>query len=113
MLGKFYMVIYRKEFKLKSINKYLKYWLVYIVLEKKYQNQHESSIKSRVRNYKEYDLTGISTRPSPVFNTVQFKLTVLQFMQRTGSSYPDAAIKFEMKSHSPIIQWKKDFEKGG
>src|SRR5699024_8158265 len=49
----------------------------------------------------------------PVVYTVQFKLTVLQFMQRTGSSYPDAAIKFGMKSHSPIIQWKKDFEKGG
>src|SRR5699024_2640021 len=63
--------------------------------------------------YKEYGLTGISTRPSPVVYTVQFKLTVLQFMQRTGSSYPDSDIKFGMKSHFTIIQWKKDYEKGG
>src|SRR5699024_1179211 len=113
ILGVFYMVKYSEEFKLKIIKEYLKGSLGYKLLAKKYQIPHESSIKSWVRNYKEYGLTGISTRPSPVVYTVQFKLTVLQFMQRTCSSYPDAAIKFGMKSHSPIIQWKKDFEKGG
>src|SRR5699024_5591573 len=113
ILGVFYMVKYSEEFKLTIIKEYLKGSLGYKLLAKKYLIPHESSIKSWVRNYKEYGLTGISTRPSPVVYTVQFKLTVLQFMQRTGSSYPDAAIKFGMKSHSPIIQWKKDFEKGG
>src|SRR5699024_11175089 len=112
ILGVFYMVKYSEEFKLKIIKEYLKGSLGYKLLAKKYQIPHESSIKSWVRTYKEYGLTGISTRPAPVVYTVQFKLTVLHFMQRTGSSYPDAAIKFVMKSHSPIIQWKQDFDNG-
>ena len=75
ILGVFYMVKYSEEFKLKIIKEYLKGSLGYKLLAKKYQIPHESSIKSWVRNYKEYGLTGISTRPSPVVYTVQFKLT--------------------------------------
>src|SRR5699024_5652781 len=109
----FYMVKYSEEFKLKIIKEYLKGSLGYKLLAKKYQILLESSINSWVRNYKEYDLTGISTRPLQRVYPDQLKLTVLQFFQRRCYCFHDAAIKFGMKSHSPIIQWKKDFEKGG
>lgn len=107
------MAKYSEEFKLKIVKEYLEGSLGYKLLARKYQIPHESSIKNWVRNYKEYGSKGVSTNPSPVVYSVQFKLTVLQFIQRTGSSYRDAAIEFGMRNHSPIVQWKKGFENSG
>lgn len=107
------MAKYSFEFKLKVVQDYLDGPKGYKLLAKKYQIPDESSIQNWVRNYNEYGVEGLTIRPTPNVYTVQFKLNVLQFMQRTGASYRDTAVKFGMRNHSPIMRWKRDFESEG
>lgn len=107
------MAKYSYEFKLKVVQEYLTGPKGYKLLARKYQISDESSIKNWVKNYNKFGAEGITVRPTPNVYTVQFKLNVLQFMQRTGASYRDTAIEFGMRNHSPIMRWKKDFESEG
>ena|SRR5699024_1400174 len=84
---------YSYEFKLKVVQEYLAGPKGYKLLAKKYQIPNESSIK----NYNEFGAEGITVRPTPNVYTVQFKLNVLQFMQRTGASYRETALDIIVK----------------
>ena len=44
--------------------------------------------------------------------SVQFKLDVLSFMKRTGSSEMDTALHFGLTNSSMIASWKKAFLEG-
>ena len=45
--------------------------------------------------------------------SVQFKLDVLRFIERTGSSETVTALQFGMTNPALISQWKKSFREGG
>lgn len=55
----------------------------------------------------------MTIRATPNIYTVQFKLNVLQFMQRTDASYHETGVEFRMRSHYPIIRLKNDIESEG
>ena len=44
--------------------------------------------------------------------SVQFKLDVLSFMKRTGSSEMETALHFGLKNPSIIASWKKAYSRG-
>jgi transposase len=106
------MVKYSEEFKVKVVQEYLSGPLGYILLAKKYIPLAESQLRRWVRAYKEFGKSGL-TRKKKQYYSVQFKLDVLNFMKRTGASYQDTAIRFDMNNPNLIVTWNSKFLKEG
>ena len=107
------MAKYNDEFKLKMVREYLEGSLGYELLANKYNMPSSSPIEIWVRSYKEFGVKGLRRKSSKKEYPVQFKLDVLEFMKRTGASYHDTAIEFEMNNPSLIANWKRVFLKEG
>lgn len=103
---------YSEEFKMRLVQEYQRGVLGYKSLAKKYRPLAESQLRRWVRAYKEFGKSGL-TRKKKQFYSVQFKLDVLNFMKRTGSSYQDTAIEFCMNNPSLIAAWNSKFLKEG
>ena len=107
------MVKYSEEFKLQVVKEYLNGPLGFGLLAKKYKPLAFSQIQRWVRAYNEFGGVGLERKTKKQFYSVQFKLDVLNFMKRTGASYQDTAIQFNMNNPGLIADWKSKFLKDG
>lgn len=107
------MAKYSQEFKLKLVNEYQNGNLGYGLLAKKYELPNPNPIKRWVHLYKTYGKEGLKPKKSKEVYPVHFKLDVLQFMKRTGSSYQEAANSFGIREFSVIANWNRAFNKEG
>ncbi|MDN4495634.1 transposase [Ureibacillus aquaedulcis] len=107
------MAKYSDEFKLKIVMEYLSGKLGFKRLAQKYDIPNRSVIQGWVRAYKDFGIEGIHKKIKKEVYSVQFKLTVLNFMKQTGASYQDTAIEFNLNNRSIIANWNRKFLEEG
>ena len=103
------MAKYSEEFKLKLVKEYAEGKLGYRRLAHKYGLPDPSPIMRWVRAYQEFGLKALRRKQTKQVYSVQFKVDVLHFMKRTGASYQDTAIQFELNDPSIIARWSREF----
>jgi transposase len=107
------MVKYSEGFKLKLVKEYQDGILGYNLLAKKYGMKNCSPIKRWVKSYEKFGEEGLKRKRNKIAYSVQFKLEVLSFMKRTGSSEMETALTFGLTNPPLIASWKKAFLEGG
>ncbi|WP_142826922.1 helix-turn-helix domain-containing protein [Planococcus soli] len=103
------MAKYSEEFKRMIVNEYLNGWLSYDRLAEKHGIPSSTPIKQWVRMWKVFGNNGLRKKQSKQVYSVQFKVDVLHFMKRTGASYQETAIQFEVNEPSIIARWNREF----
>lgn len=69
-----------------------------------------SPIKRWVTLYTQYGVDGLKRKETKESYSVPFKLDVLQFMKRTGTSYRKTAHFFGIREVSIIANWNRAFQ---
>jgi transposase len=104
---------YSEGFKLMLVKEYLEGKLGYRLLAQKHNMKDFTRIMRWVKVYEKMGEKGLMKKKSKETYSVQFKLDVLSFMKRTGSSEVDTALHFGLTNPSMIASWKKAFLEGG
>ena len=65
------------------------------------------------KGIRKFGVEGLMKKKNKETYSVQFKLDVLSFMKRTGSSEMETALHFGLTNPSIIASWKKAFLEGG
>ncbi|WP_050616261.1 helix-turn-helix domain-containing protein [Bacillus testis] len=107
------MAKYSETFKLMVVKEYLEGKLGYTLLAQKHGLPCSTPIKRWVKNYEKFGEDGLRRKTKKSIYPVQFKLDVLSFMQRTGSSETETALHFGITNPPMIASWKKAFHEGG
>ncbi|MDQ0970182.1 transposase [Neobacillus niacini] len=107
------MAKYSEEFKLKLVKEYQDGKLGYILLAKKYEMKDSTPIRRWVKVYEKFGVEGLKRKKHRETYSVQFKLDVLSFMKRTGSSETDTALVFGITNAPMIAAWKRALLEGG
>ena len=107
------MVKFSTEYKLKIVQEYLAGGYSLRNLAAKSNMPSRSSINTWVRTYQELGEAGLKIEAPEGPYSVQFKLDVLHFIQSTGTSYFDTAMKFNIHSPALIGIWKNALLKQG
>lgn len=92
------MAKYNEEFKLKLVMEYQEGQLGYIRLAKKHGMKDSTPIKSWVKTFEALGEKGLLRKRQKRAYSVQFKLDVLSFMKRTGSSETETALHFGLSN---------------
>ena len=87
--------------------------LGYRPLAQKHGVKGKSQIERWVKIYEEFGEKGLMKKRNPESYSVQFKLDVLSFIKRSGSSEVEAALHFGLTNPSIIASWKKALFEGG
>lgn len=103
------MVKYSEGFKLQLVKEYVEGTLGYKRLAHKYGLPDPTPIRRWVRAFQAFGQEGLRKKQTKQVYSVQFKGDVLHFMKRTGASYQDTAIQFEMNDPSLIARWNREF----
>ena len=111
--GGVFMAKYSEEFKIKLVNEYLYGNLGYNSLSKKYNMPSSTPLKNWVNAYKAQGKKGLKRRKKNEKYSVQFKLVTVQFMLKTGASYVETAVQFDLNNPSLIARWLKAFREQG
>jgi len=80
------MAKYSEQFKLTLVKEYQEGKLGYNLLAKKYDMKDCTQIKRWVKVYEKFGSEGLKRKKHKETYSVQFKLDVLSYMKRTGSS---------------------------
>jgi len=104
---------YNEKFKLMVVKEYQEGALGYKLLAKKHGIKSHKQIINWVNNYEKFGVKGIMRKRNNKSYSVQFKLDVLSYMKRTGSSVNETALKFGLTNPPMITTWKKAFLEGG
>ncbi|WP_209125863.1 helix-turn-helix domain-containing protein [Alkalihalobacillus sp. BA299] len=107
------MAKYSEQFKLMLVKEYQAGKLGYDLLAKKYGIKSSTVIKRWVKLYEQFGKNGLLRKRGKENYPVQFKLDVLRFMKRTGSSVMETALHFGLTNPSMITAWKKTLLDGG
>ncbi|WHY89531.1 helix-turn-helix domain-containing protein [Neobacillus cucumis] len=107
------MAKYSKEFKLMVVKEYKEGSLGHKLLAKKHGVKAYSQIKRWIDVYEKFGEEGLKRKIHKETYSVQFKLDVLSFMKRTGSSETETALHFGLANPPIIGSWKKAFLEGG
>ncbi|MFS0562990.1 transposase [Terribacillus sp. 179-K 1B1 HS] len=107
------MVKYSQEFKLNVVKEYKSGELGYELLALKHGIGDQSQVRRWVTFYDSFGEAALLQNQNKKVYPVKFKLDVLDFMKRTGSSLMETAISFRIMNPSIISVWKKAYEKGG
>jgi transposase len=107
------MAKYSEQFKLTLVREYQEGTLGYNLLAKKYDMKDSTPIKRWVKVYEKYGAKGLMKKKQNQTYSVQFKLDVLSFIKRTGSSETETALRFGLINPPLIASWKKAFLVGG
>jgi transposase len=98
---------YSEEFKLMVVREYRDGKLGAKSLAKKYGIKSYGQLERWIKLYKKFGEEGLSRKRNKDTYTVQFKLDVLSFMKRTGSSETETALHFGLTNPPMIGNWKK------
>jgi transposase len=107
------MAKYSEEFKLMVVKEYNEGTLGHKLLATKYGVKAHSQVKRWIDVYKKFGEEGLKRKNHKETYSVQFKLDVLSFMKRTGSSETETALHFGLANPPIISSWKKSFLEGG
>ncbi|SEO69977.1 transposase [Amphibacillus marinus] len=107
------MAKYSEEFKMKLVTEYLYGNLGYKLLAKKYNMPSSTPLSRWVSSYRAQGINGLARRKTNETYSVQFKLDVVQFMLKTGASYMETAVQFDLNNPSLIARWLKVFREQG
>ena len=107
------MAKYSDEFKLRVVKAYLEGSVGYSLIAKRFNMPSPSPILRWVRAYKEFGEEGIRKKTTKEVYSVHFKLNVLEFMKKSGASFQDTAIEFNMNNPNLIVDWHGKFSKKG
>ncbi len=83
------------------------------LLAKKYGIKGHAQVQRWIDVYEKWGEKGLKRKNYKKTYSVQFKLDVLSFMKRTGSSLMETALKFGLANPPIISSWKKAFLEGG
>ena len=111
--GGVFMTKYTEEFKLRLVNEYLNGNIGYSRMAKKYNMPSDTPLKNWVRNYKSQGIKGLQRKVSKEAYSVQFKLDAIEFMIKTGASFPETAKHFRLNHPSQLFRWMKEFNEHG
>ena len=104
-------VKYDYEFKLRCVEFVVKKHYSYGVVSK-LEGPGKSNIRKWVGFYKKYGKTGLLPRQNQIYS-VDFKLKVLQSIDKNLLSLKEASLEFNIPSDSVIFKWQKDFTNFG
>ncbi|MDQ0974590.1 transposase [Neobacillus niacini] len=107
------MAKYGGKFKLMLVREYQEGKLGYNPLAEKYGMKSSAQLKRWVKVYEKFGAEGLMKKKHKETYSVQFKLDVLSFMKRTGSSETETALHFGLTNPPLITSWKKAFLEGG
>ena len=104
-------VKYDYEFKLRCVNEVLKTHktISFVSLKNKIE---ESNLRRWIGFYQKYGAKGLIPRKNQRYS-IEFKLKVLQSLEKEFLSLLQACLKFDIPSGSTILKWQKDFNKQG
>jgi transposase len=104
---------YDEKFKFMVVREYQEGQLGFKLLAKKHGIKSHKQIINWVKNYEKFGPEGLMRKKQNKTYSVQFKLDVLSFMKRTGSSVIETALEFGLTNPPMITVWKKSFLEGG
>lgn len=107
------MAKYSEQFKFMLVREYQKGKIGYDLLAEKHHMKNSSPIKRWVKLYEKFGMDGLMRKKHNQTYSVQFKLDVLSFMKRTGSSEMETALHFGLTNPPMIASWKKSFHERG
>ncbi|QHS23251.1 transposase [Virgibacillus sp. MSP4-1] len=107
------MAKYSEKFKLMIVKEYQEGKLGYRRLAKKYGMNDTKLMRRWIKVYEQFGANGLMSKRHKETYSVQFKLNVIRFMERTGSSELETALQFGLTSPPLISSWKKAFLEGG
>ena len=101
-----------EDLKVKVVKEYQDGFLGIRLLAKKYGIISKSEVGRWIQLYEKFGDEGLKRNKHSQSYPVQFKLDVLSFIKRTGSSEMETALHFGMKNPNIIASWKKSFREG-
>lgn len=104
---------YSAQFKIMVVQEYQEGKLGYKLLAKKYGIKAHTQVIHWVKNYEKFGTEGLMRKERNTVYSFQFKLDVLRFMERTGSSVNETALQFGLTNPPMITAWKKIFLEDG
>jgi transposase len=104
---------YDEKLKLMVVREYQEGQLGFKLLAKKHGIKSHKQIINWVKNYEKFGTEGLMRKKQNKTYSVQFKLDVLSFMKRTGSSVTETALEFGLTNPPMITVWKNAFLEGG
>lgn len=107
------MAKYSEKFKRMIVREYQEGKLGYKLLAQKHGVKSHKQIINWVKNYEKFGAEGLMQKKKIESYPVQFKLDVLSFMERTGSSVIETALQFGITNSAMISSWKKAYLEGG
>lgn len=102
--------IYSDEIKLTVVKEYQEGKLGIRPLAKKYGIKSKSQVGRWIKLYERFGEDGLLRKKKKPYS-VHFKLDVLSFMKRTGSSEMETALHFGITNPSIIATWKKSMKR--
>lgn len=103
---------YSDDLKLKVVEEYQEGHLGIRPLAKKYGIRSKSVVDRWIKIYEKLGAEGLRSKKHNESYSVQFKIDVLSYMKRTGSSEMDTALHFGLTNPTAIARWKKAFIEG-
>lgn len=103
---------YSFDLKLKVVKEYQEGYLGVRRLAKKH-GVSKSVLGRWIQIYEKFGKDGLISSKQTQTYSVQFKLDVLSFIERTGSSETETAFHFGLKNPTLVANWKKAYREGG
>src|SRR5699024_3915874 len=101
------MAKYDLAFKLKTVEAYLAGEGSNITIDKKNGVLNETNIRKWERIYLKYGRKGLEGKKKNKKYPVQFKVSVIEYKLRTGESFNNIALHFDIPEPSLIYSWYK------
>jgi transposase len=103
---------YSDDLKLTVVKEYQEGKLGIRPLAKKHGIKSKSVVDRWIKVYEKFGAEGLKRKRTNEPYSVQFKLDVLSFMKRTGSSEMETALQFGITNPTIISRWKKSIQEG-
>src|SRR5690625_2370547 len=100
-------------FKLNIDETYLAGERDYLTIAKKHCMTSKSNIRKWVRIYLKYGRNGLEGKKKNKKYPVQFKVSVIEYKLRTGESFNNIALHFDIPEPSLIYSWYKLWQSKG
>ncbi len=107
------MAKYDIVFKLKAVESYLTGEGGYTIIAKKYGVPSHENIAKWVRLYLKYGRKGLDRKKINRKYPVQFKVSVIEYKLRTGESFNNIALHFDIPEPSLVYSWYKVWQDKG
>lgn len=106
-MGCLFLAKYSEKFKVMLVKEYKEGKLGSKSLAKKHGIKAYSQLERWISIYEKFGEEGLRKKRNKETYSIQFKLDVLSFMKRTGSSETETALHFGLTNPPMIGKWKK------